>query len=141
MIRVGDHSDILSAQYLLNVLKQSMTIHNITTVNLRKMMLPRLWNSSLMQQTLLNEVHTSTVDKAINTHCMNSVVDYRSPQITILLQFRSGQCHMQTVQGPYRHPPDMSNSCPHLHCRSKPTSLTTRLPSKIDHQPSYGRTA
>ena len=110
-LRVKDHSDMLSVQYLLNCLKEDHVSHGITIQEPR----PRPMNETLQSRphsTVLhifgsNKIlHTHAVDSAIQLQGNNRVLKKRPPPISdeeqrlnrrqrcTLSQLRSGHCHL-----------------------------------------------
>ena len=115
-LRVKDHSDMLSAQYLVNCLEEDHVSHGITiqeprprpmkeTLHSRHLstVLPRL-GSNRMES--LQNLHTHAVDSAIQLQGNNRVLKKRPPPISdeeqrlnrrqrcTLSQLRSGHCHL-----------------------------------------------
>ena len=133
-LRVKDHSDMLSSQYLVNCLEEDHVSHGITiqeprprpmkeTLHSRhhSTVLPRL-GSNRMES--LQNLHTHAVDSAIQLQGNNSVLKKRPPPISdeeqrhnrrrcTLSQLRSGHCHL--LQD-YKHrvfgePSDICTDC------------------------------
>ena len=134
-LRVKDHSDMLSAQYLVNCLEEDHVSHGITiqeprprpmkeTLHSRHLstVLPRL-GSNRMES--LQNLHTHAVDSAIQLQGNNRVLKKRPPPISdeeqrlnrrqrcTLSQLRSGHCHL--LQD-YKHrvfgePSDICTDC------------------------------
>ena len=134
-LRVKDHSDMLSAQYLVNCLEEDHDSHGITiqeprprpmkeTLHSRHLstVLPRL-GSNRMES--LQNLHTHAVDSAIQLQGNNRVLKKRPPPISdeeqrlnrrqrcTLSQLRSGHCHL--LQD-YKHrvfgePSDICTNC------------------------------
>ena len=115
-LRVKDHSDMLSAQYLVNCLEEDHVSHGIPiqeprprpmkeTLHSRHLstVLPRL-GSNRMES--LQNLHTHAVDSAIQLQGNNRVLKKRPPPISdeeqrlnrrqrcTLSQLRSGHCHL-----------------------------------------------
>ena len=115
-LRVKDHSDMFSAQYLLNGLEEDHDSHGITIHDPRprpmkenlqsrhhSAVLPRL--SSNRMESLWNR-HTHAVDSAIQLQGNNRVLKKRTPPLSdeeqrlnrrqrcALSQLRSGHCHL-----------------------------------------------
>ena len=136
-LRVKDHSDMLSAQYLVNCLKETLHFRHHSTV------LPRL-GSNRMES--LQNMHTHAVDSAIQPQGNDRVLKKRPPPISdeeqrlnrrqrcTLSQLRSGHCHL--LQD-YKHrvfgePSDICTDCGtspqdvrHLFaCTTHPTDLS-----------------
>ena len=114
MLRGKDHSDMLSAQYLVNCLVEDHVSHGITIQEPRPMketlhsrhnstVLPRR-GSSMMESH--QNLHTHAVDSAIQLQGHNRVLQKRPPPISdeeqklnrrqrcTLSQLRSGHCHL-----------------------------------------------
>ena len=115
-LRVKDHSDMLSVQYLVNCLEEDHVSHGITiqeprprpmkeTLHSRHLstVLPRL-GSNRMES--LQNLHKHAVDSAIQLQGNNRVLKKRPPPISDeeqrlnLSQLRSGHCH---VLQDYKH--------------------------------------
>ena len=115
-LRIKDHSDKLSAQYLVNCLEEDHVSHDITiqeprprpmkeTLHSRhhSTVLPRL-DSNKMESH--QNLHTHAVDSAIQLQGNNRVLKKRPPPISdedkrlnrrprcTLSQLRSGHCHL-----------------------------------------------
>ena len=115
-LRVKDHSDVLSAQCLVNCLEEGHVSHGITIQEPRPIpmketlhsrhhstVLPRLGSNRM--ETHLN-LHMHAVDSAIQLHGNNSVLKKRSAPISdeeqrlnrrqrcTLSQLLSGHCHL-----------------------------------------------
>ena len=107
MLKVTEHSDLLSAQYLVKCLDHENVCHNITTLDQP----PRM-----MKHTLYSKHHTTiaplladttiAVSKSRRKQTVNRVLrdrpsdiseaetSLRRPQRTTLCQLRSGHCHL-----------------------------------------------
>ena len=115
MLRVKDHSDMLSTQYLINCMEEDHVSHGITIQEPRPMketlhcrhhstVIPRL-SSNRMENH--QNLHTHAVDSAIQLQGNNTVLKKRPPPISdeeqrlsrrqrcTLSQLRSGHCHLQ----------------------------------------------
>ena len=115
-LRVKDHSDMLSAQYLVNCLEEDQVSHGITiqeprprpmkeTLHSRHHSTVLPWLGSNRMESLQN-LHTHAVDSAIQLQGYNRVLKKRPPQISdeeqrlnrrqrcTLSQLRSGHCHL-----------------------------------------------
>ena len=115
-LRVKDHSDMLSGQYLVNCLEEDHVSHSITIQELRprpmketlhsrhhSTILPRLGSSRMESH---QNLHTHAVDSAIQLQGHNRVLKKRPPLISdeeqrlnrrqkcTLSQLRSGHCHL-----------------------------------------------
>ena len=116
MLKVTEHSDLLSAQYLVKYLDHENVCHNITTLDPPPHMMKHTLYSKhhttiapLLADTTkesLNAVHTAAVSKSRRKQTVNRVLrdrppdnsktetSLRRPQRTTLFQLRSGQCHL-----------------------------------------------
>ena len=115
-LRVKDHSDMLSAQYLVNCLEKDHVCHGITTQEPRprpmketlhsrhhSTVLPRLGSSRMESH---QNLHTHAVESAIQLQGNNRVLKKPAPPISdeeqrlnrrqrcTLSQLRSGHCHL-----------------------------------------------
>ena len=115
-LKVRDHSDMLSVQYLMNCLEEDLVCHSITTKDPRprpmmeilhsrhqSTVLPRL---SASRTEILQNLYTHVVDLAIQLLGYNKVLKERPPPIAdeekiqnrrqqrTLLWLRSGPCHL-----------------------------------------------
>ena len=115
-LRVKDHSDMLSAQYLVNCLEKDHVCHGITTQEPRprpmketlhskhhSTVLPRLGSSRMESH---QNLHTHAVESAIQLQGNNRVLKKPPPPISdeeqrlnrrqrcTLSQLRSGHCHL-----------------------------------------------
>ena len=115
-LRVKDHSDMLSAQYLLNCPDEDHVSHGITIQEPRprhmketllsrhhSTVLPRLGSNGMESH---QNLHTHAVDSAFQLHGNNRVLKKRPPpisdeeqrinrrQLCTLSQLRSGHCHL-----------------------------------------------
>ena len=115
-LRVKDHSDMLSAQYLVNCLEKDHVCHGITTQEPRprpmketlhskhhSTVLPRLGSSRMESH---QNLHTHAVESAIQLQGNNRVLKKHPPPISdeeqrlnrrqrcTLSQLRSGHCHL-----------------------------------------------
>ena len=75
MLKVGDHSDMLSAQYLVNCLEEDHVCHGITTQESR----PRAMKETLYSRhhsTILSMLGASTKESLQNlhTHMVDSTI-------------------------------------------------------------------
>ena len=132
-LRVKDHSDMLSVEYLVNCLEEDRVSHGITIQEPRPMketlhsrhhstVLPRLGSSRMESH---QNLHTHAVDSAIQLQGHNRVLKKRPPPISdeeqrlnrrqqcILAQLRSGHCHLLLD---YKHrvlgePSDICTDC------------------------------
>ena len=93
MLKVREHSELLSAQYLARCLEPGNVCHPITTRaiperQMRKTLYTRHRNTvELMmvkndRKTTLQSLHTDAVDKALKSHERNVVLDGRPPPIS-----------------------------------------------------------
>ena len=116
MLKVTEHSDILSAQYLVKCLDHENVCHNITTLDQPPRMMKHTLYSKhhttiapLLADTTkesLKAVHTAAVSKSRRKQTVNRVLrdrppdisetetSLRRPQRTTLSQLRSGHCHL-----------------------------------------------
>ena len=116
MLKVTEHSDLLSAQYLVKCLDHENVCHNITTLDQPPHMMKRTLYSKhhttiapLLADTTkdsLKAVHTAAVSKSRRKQTVNRVLrdrppdisktetSLRRPQRTTLSQLRSGHCHL-----------------------------------------------
>ena len=112
MLKVTEHSDLLSAQYLVKCLDHENVCHNITTLGMMKHTLYSKHHTTiapLLADTTkesLKAVHTAAVFKSRRKQTVNSVLrdrppdisetetSLRRPQKTTLSQLRSGHCHL-----------------------------------------------
>ena len=153
-LRVKDHSDMLSAQYLVNCLEEDHVSHVITIQEPRPMkeilhsrhhstVLHRLGSSRMENH---QNLHTHTLDSATKLQGNNRVLKKRPPPISdeeqrlnrrqryTLSQLRSGHCH---ILQDYKHrvldePSDICTDCGaspqdvrHLFiCTTHPTDLS-----------------
>ena len=115
-LRVKDHSDMLSVQYLVNCLEEDHVSHGITiqeprprpmkeTLHSRhhSTVLPRLGSNRMESH---QNLHTHAVDSAIQLQGNNRILKKRPPPISdevqrlnrrqrcTLSQLRSGHCHL-----------------------------------------------
>ena len=115
-LKVKDHSDMLSAQYLVNCLEEYHVCHGITTQEPRprpmketlhsrhnSTVLPRL---SVSREESLRKLHTHTIDLAIKLLGNTEVLKEHPPTISdeeqrlnriqrcTLSLLRSGHCHL-----------------------------------------------
>ena len=133
MLKVSEHSDLLSAQYLVQCLDPDHVCHNITTMYPRPRQMKQTLNTKHLQsiQPLLADtkkeslqaVHTEAVNKARNSQKANRVLNDRPPSISseetsleryqraTLSQLRSGHCKLLNS---YKHrlEPTVSSICP-----------------------------
>ena len=143
MMRIEEHSELLSAQYLVNCLEEDHVCHGITT----RTPPPRQMKATLhskhfntvepllddtSKKKSLQQVHTSAVEKAINKLDKNKVLDDRPPPIsreeesltrrqrTTLSQLRSGYCHLL---GSYKHRLNSDNSDSCADCGTSPQDV------------------
>ena len=115
-LRVKDHSDMLSAQYLVNCLEEDHVSHGITIQEPRpkpmKETLHSRHHSTVLPRLVSNRMeshqnlHTHAVDSAIQLQGNNRVLKKRPPPISdeeqrlnrrqqcTLSQLRSGHCHL-----------------------------------------------
>ena len=116
MLKVTEHSDLLSAQYLVKCLDHENVCHNITTLDRPPRMMKHTLYSKhhttiapLLADTTkesLKAVHTAAVSKSRRKQTVNRVLRDRPPDIsetetslrrlqrTTLSQLRSGHCHL-----------------------------------------------
>ena len=117
MLKVKEHSELLSAQYLASYLEQENVCHPITTrATPKRQMEETLYTrhrntvEPMMvekdRKATLQALHTDTVNKAVNSHERNVVIDGRPPPISnsekdltrkersTLAQLRSGYCRL-----------------------------------------------
>ena len=116
MLKVTEHSDLLSAQYLVKCLDHENVCHNITTLDQPPCMMKHTLYSKhhttiapLLADTTkesLKAVHTAAVSKSRRKQTVNRVlrdrppdisgteISLRRPQRTTLSQLRSGHCHL-----------------------------------------------
>ena len=116
MLKVTEHSDLLSAQYLVKCLDHENVCHNITTLDQPPRMMKNTLYSKhhttiapLLADTTkesLKAVHTAAVSKSRRKQTVNRVLRDRPPDIsetetslrrtqrTTLSQLRSGHCHL-----------------------------------------------
>ena len=116
MLKVTEHSDLLSAQYLVKCLDHENVCHNITTLDQPPRMMKHTLYSKhhttiapLLADTTkesLKAVHTAAVSKSRRKQTVNRVLrdrppdisetetSLRRPQRTTLSQLRSGHCHL-----------------------------------------------
>ena len=163
MLKVREHSELLSAQYLARWLEPENVNFSITTRELRKRMMKetlftrhRSAVEPLMiakdRKTTLQAIHTMTVNQAVNSLGRNVVLDDRPPAINIsekeltrkerttLAQLRSGHCRLL---GSYksRISKDVSlavcGKTPHdvKHLFNFPAHPTTMTPSDLWNRP------
>ena len=133
MLKVGDHSDLLSAQYLVQCLDPEHVCHNITTMDppprqMKQTLYTKHHQSirPLLADTnkeSLQAVHTEAVNKARDSQEANRVLRDRPPSIsseevtlerkqrTTLSQLRSGHCKLLNSYK-NRLLPTVSSSCP-----------------------------
>ena len=130
-LKVNDHSDMLSAQYLVNCLEEDHVRHGITIQEPRPMktlhsrhhstVLPRLGSSRMESH---QNLHTHAVDSAIQLQGNNRVLKKRPPLISdeeqrlnrrqrCTLSLWSGHCH---ILQDYKHrvlgePSDICTDC------------------------------
>ena len=144
-LRVKNHSDMLSAQHLVNCLEEDHISHGITIQEPRprsmketrhsrhySTILPRLGSSKM---EIHQNLHTHAVDSAIQLQGNNRVLKRRPPTISddeqrlnrrqrcTLSQLRSGHCHL--LQD-YKH-----------RALGKPSNICTdcgALPQDVRHQ-------
>ena len=95
MLKVREHSELLSAQYLPRCLEPGNVCHPITTMMVEN-----------DRKATLQAIHTATVVKAVQCHERNVVLDGRPPPISnsekeltrkersTLAQLRSGYCRL-----------------------------------------------
>ena len=115
-MKVKEHSDLLSAQYLVKCLDPDHVCHNITTMapppRLMKQALHIRHLSTVLpllagtKKETLNAVHTAAVNNAVASQENNRVLHDRPPDIsneettlkrkqqTTLSQLRSGHCRL-----------------------------------------------
>ena len=140
MLTVKQHSDLLSAPYLIQCLDPDRVCHNITTMDVPPLL-------AATKKETLQAVHTEAVTRAINSQQPNRVLHNRPPPIsleedtlrrpqrTTLSQLRSGHCRLlnsyQNRLKPTVDPrcPDCGvnpHDVPHLfHCTAHPNDLST----------------
>ena len=114
MLKVTEHSDLLSAQYLAKCLDHENVCHNITTLHQPPRMMKHTLHSKhhttialLLTDTTkesLRAVHTAAVSKSRRKQTANGVLrpldisetetSLRRPQRTTLSQLRSGHRHL-----------------------------------------------
>ena len=114
MLKVKDHSDILSAQYLVNCLEEDHVWHGITTQEPRPIPMKETIHSRHHSTVLhrlgasrkesLRNLHTHAVDSDTKLMGNNRVLKKRPPPISeqrlnrrqrcTLSQLRSGHCHL-----------------------------------------------
>ena len=142
-MQIKPHSELLSAQYLVNCLEEDHVCHGITTLGPRPRamketlfskhqatVLPRLVAED--RQKSLQNVHTHAVAQAVQLQGNNRVLNETPPPISkeeqnlnrrqrcTLSQLRSGHC--QLLQDyKYRVKKEPSNICPE--CRSAPQDV------------------
>ena len=117
MLKVREHSELLSAQYLVRCLEPGNVCHPITTRAIperqmketlytrhRNTVEPMMVNND--RKATLQALHTAAVVKAVQCHEMNVVLDGRPPPISksekeltrkersTLAQLRSGYCRL-----------------------------------------------
>ena len=115
-LKVKDHSDMLSAQYLVNCLEEDHVCHGITTQKPRPRPMKETLHSRHISTVLprlganrkesLRNLHTHAVDSATKLMGNNKVLMERPPPISdeeqrlnrrqrcTLSQLRSGHCHL-----------------------------------------------
>ena len=115
-LKVKDHSDMLSAQYLVNCLEEDHVCHGITTQRPRPRPMKETLHSRHISTVLprlganrkesLRNLHTQAVDSATKLMGNNKVLMERPPPISdeeqrldrrqrcTLSQLRSGHCHL-----------------------------------------------
>ena len=147
-LRVKDHSDMISAQYLVNCLEEDHVSHDITIQEprprpMKETLLSRL-GSNRMES--LQNLHTHAVDSAIQPQGNNRVLKKRPPPISdeeqrlnrkqrcTLSQLRSGHCHLlqDYTHRVFGEPSDICTDCGaspqdvrHLFaCTTHPTDLS-----------------
>ena len=113
MLKVKEHSELLSAQYLARCLEPGNVCHPITTRaiperQLKEMLYTRHRNTvePMMVKNYIQALHTAAVVKAVQCHERNVVLDGRPPPISnsekeltrkersTLAQLRSGYCRL-----------------------------------------------
>ena len=134
-LKVKDHSDMLSAQYIVNCLEEEHVCHGIITQEPRprpmkktlhsrhhSTVLPRLGAS---RKEILKNLHTRAVDSDIQLLDNNRVLKERPPPISgeeqrlnrkqrcTLSQLRSGHCHLlqDFKQRAFGEPSDICTDC------------------------------
>ena len=126
-LRVKDHSDMLSVQYLVNCLKEDHVSHDITIQVLR----PRPMKETLNSR---QNLHKHVVDSAIQLQGHTRVLKKHPPPISdeeqrlnrrqrcTLSQLRSGHCHL--LQD-YKHRVwgEPSDVCTHCECGTSPQDV------------------
>ena len=112
MLKVTEHSDLLSAQYLVKCLDHENVCHNITTLDQPpRMMKHTLYSKHHTTRTIAGrhyervaQDYTAAVSKSRRKQTVNRVLrdrppvsetetSLRRPQRTTLSQLRSGHCH------------------------------------------------
>ena len=116
MLTVKQHSDLLSAQYLVQCLDPDHVCHNITTMDVPPRQMKHTLHTrhyptvqpmlAATKKETLQAVHTEAVTRAINSQQPNRVLHNRPPPIsleedtlrrpqrTTLSQLRSGHCRL-----------------------------------------------
>ena len=116
MLTVKQHSDLLSAQYLVQCLDPDHVCHNITTMDVPPRQMKHTLHTrhyptvqpmlAATKKEMLQAVHTEAVTRAINSQQPNRVLHNRPPPIsleedtlrrpqrTTLSQLRSGHCRL-----------------------------------------------
>ena len=116
MLTVKQHSDLLSAQYLVQCLDPDHVCHNITTMDVPPRQMKHTLHTrhyptvqpllAATKKETLQAVHTEAVTRAINSQQPNRVLHNRPPPIsleedtlrrpqrTTLSQLRSGHCQL-----------------------------------------------
>ena len=116
MLTVKQHSDLLSAQYLVQCLDPDHACHNITTMDVSPRQMKHTLHTrhyptvqpmlAATKKETLQAVHTEAVTRAINNQQPNRVLHNRPPPIsleedtlrrpqrTIPSQLRSGHCRL-----------------------------------------------
>ena len=144
-LKVREHSELLSAQYLARCLEPENVNNSITTKDTPKRRIKeRLFtrhHSNVELMMIANDrkaIHTKAVNKAVNSQRRNVVLDVRPPLInvsekeltrkkrTTLAQLRSGHCKLL---GSYKIPHDVKHL---FNCPAHPTKMT---PSDLWNRP------